>query len=669
MEFRGNERFVIQRRLGEGGFGDVYEVRDIRKNASVALKKLRQFTPESLYRFKREFRLLADITHPNLVQLYELVSDADEWFFTMELIRGRTFIEHVWGGDLSSDASTARTFDDHPAIEQRPKAPPPAPAHIDRLEEALPQLVEGVAALHRAGNIHRDLKPSNVLVSTTGRVVLLDFGMLLAIDPERAMQSIEIAGTPVYMSPEQIEGRALTPASDWYSVGVMLFECLTGELPFGGRFMDIYTAKQSDGPSPGRTGVHVPPHLDALCRDLLRRDEASRPGADEILRRLGNRSVRTAVVVPAPVRSTPATLFVGREREMSELRAAFGEVLAGDRVIVCMHGLSGIGKSALARQFLDGLRQEYPKAAILTGRCFERESVPYKGLDSLIDALARYLRRLPPPEVEALLPRDILALGQLFPVLRQLEDLTSRRRPAAVPDSQELRRRAFSALRDLLARLGDQLPTVLFVDDLQWGDVDSADLLTYVVQGSDAPSLLLLASYRSDEVESSPFLRAFLSGDTLRQIDVREVTVGQLSADESRELAAALLKETAPRLAEAAANIAAEAGGSPFFIDELVRSAGLAGEGLLPRRADAGGRDITLSQTILSRLHFLPAEAERLLQLVSVNGQPVPAHVLKRAADVDAHESALALLRTDHLIRIRETEMDDEIETYHDRIR
>src|SRR5437762_12387564 len=150
MEFRGTERFVIQRRLGEGGFGVVYEARDVQKDASVALKTLRHFTPDSLYRFKREFRSLADITHPNLVQLYELVSDADEWFFTMELVSGTTFMEHVWDGEWPSmptallsegpavDPSLMPTVQGHEGMtfEEDGRALPSAPALLDRLEAA-----------------------------------------------------------------------------------------------------------------------------------------------------------------------------------------------------------------------------------------------------------------------------------------------------------------------------------------------------------------------------------------------------------------------------------------------------------------------------------------------------------------------------------------------------
>src|SRR5258708_2726506 len=183
----GTGRFPVQRRLGAGSCGVVYDALDRERNTRVALKTLRVGTGRTLYRFKQEFRALADVSHPNLVSLYELLAEGEQWFFTMERIDGVTFLEHVRGGeaDGASSAFSSPTTPEVGAfmrgesswseagfVTALPTAlPPGAPVApiVDRLRAALRQLAEGVCALHSAGKLHRDIKPSNVLVTAEGR--------------------------------------------------------------------------------------------------------------------------------------------------------------------------------------------------------------------------------------------------------------------------------------------------------------------------------------------------------------------------------------------------------------------------------------------------------------------------------------------------------------------
>ncbi len=408
----------------------------------------------------------------------------------------------------------------------------------------------------------------------------------------------------------------------------------------------------------------MPEDLNALCVELLRRDPQARPSGEEVLRRLG------AASRDLPRLGTQRRPFVGREAQLAALGEAFAEVRRGRTVAVFVHGCSGVGKSALMRRFLEGLT-EGDEAVVLAGRCYEQESVAYKALDTLIDALIRYLRRLSRRAADVLMPRDLPALARVFPVLRRVEAVAEApQRAHAILDQQELRRRAFAALRELLARIGDRRPLVLAIDDLQWGDVDSASLLSDLLRPPDPPALLLVGAYRSEDAAVSPCLRKLLGPSEEDAVlrDRREVAVAALSPSEGRALALTLIgqhDEAARRLAE---TIVRETGGSPYFVYELVqylRDGGELGESLA-----ALSSDVSLDEVLWRRIQRLPDEAQHLLEVLAVAGQPIRQAMACRIAGLGGEGfSGLALLRSNHLIRGTGPGSLDDVETYHDRIR
>lgn len=645
----------MTRALGSGGMGVVYEALDRDRGGSVALKVLRRVDPPALYRFKREFRALAGVSHPNLVTLYELVQHRRDWFVTMELVEGSDFAAHVRGDDghrvvpsgCGADSATVPLEILRAGRGVRPAQQPRAvldAAQLGRLRQALPQLVRGVDALHRAGHLHRDIKPSNVRVDPAGRVVLLDFGIVC----ERGAPDVggEILGTPGYMSPEQAAGAPLGAASDWYAVGVLLFELLVGGLPFSGDAGAVLEAKRQHE-APALAGApDVPPDLAALVDRLLAREPAARPDGAEILARLGASCGTDEARLAG---ADTGVELVGRGAELRALSRAFGAISRGP-VLALVRGRSGSGKTALCRSFLADLGD----VTVLAGRCYERESVPYKAVDPLIDALARMLAGDRRDDVDTAL---VAQVARLFPVLQQVSGAGAL---AGEPrDPHERRQRAFAALRELWHQLAARRPLVVWIDDLQWADADSAALLAEVLRPPEAPGLLLLASVRDGAEEANPVLRG-LAG-VLPADAVRTIAVGDLDAADATELARRRLGEVAGR-DELAAAIAREARGSPYLVRELVE---------LRRRAGEGGAGaLGLDQLLRDRIDTLPEPARRLLEVVAVAGRPLSQRAAAAAAAVDLDaRSHLVQLSNQHLVRTAGGAADDAVESYHDRVR
>jgi serine/threonine protein kinase len=692
-EFTGTARFAVRRRLGSGGMGVVYLAHDRERGVDVALKTLAKVDARGIAGLKNEFRALAGLSHPNLVVLHELFSESGQWFFTMEVVLGVTFLEHVIGAGRGADPGLATALATvtatPPSLQVSPDAdvtmvrgqngsatgaPPGAEAKraptcdFARLRPALRQLAEAVQALHGAGKLHRDLKPSNVMVTPEGRVVILDFGLAVLhgerrVEPSAAARLIE--GTPAYMAPEQTIGAPASPASDWYAVGAMLYEALTGRLPFTGDIRQILGQKRVIAPSAPSLVVSstIPEDLDRLCVDLLRIAPDDRPAGLEVLSRLG-----APASVPLGRTAFAEAPFVGRARELADLWSAFAAVREGRAVTVHLRGLSGLGKSALVEHFLDDVwRRE--GALVLSGRCYERESVPYKAWDSLVDALVRHLGRLTYEETVAVMPAHARDLARVFPVLHEVEVVDEQSDDAPGGDALESRRRAFDALRDLLHNLAGRRPLVLHLDDLQWGDADSARLMATLLAPPDPPPLLLLCSYRSEEAEGSEFFRELGRAETTARGkgQVVPLDLARLPGEESSALARALLgdRPDAPALAAA---IAREADGSPFFVAELVRSVrdeGPSSAGSIERALEG----VSLEGVLRGRIGRLPPEARRLLEVMAVAARPIEQAICARAAGVEAPHAALSALRAANLVRTRGLRPSDTAEPFHDRVR
>ncbi len=517
-------------------------------------------------------------------------------------------------------------------------------------------------ALHRNHVIHRDLKPSNVMVTHDGHVTLLDFGLVVELEQPGLSQSTDkIAGTPAYMAPEQATGTPVTPACDWYAVDVMLFEALSGTRPFSGSLWEILQDKQNLDPPPLPRDQAIPEDLATLCLELLARDPRQRPDTLEIAKKIAS-NLRS----PEPVASgLGGHQLVGREHHLAALKDVYRNLRRqGDPQTVFILGRSGEGKTTLAEHFLASLRED-KHLAIMAGRCYDRESVPFKALDSLIDALASYLKALPETDAALLMPDDIEVLAQVFPVLQRVGVVAQASGTdwLAAIDAQQLRQRAFGALRSLLGRLSKRSPIVWFIDDLQWGDTDSAEALFETLRPPKAPQVLFLGTYRSDEAEGSAFLKTWK--ELQRKHDVifleREVKLAPLTVEECSELVIDLLGKDNENVRRRAVEFAQETRGNPFLLTELV--------GCFDPETDSF-EPMPLGEVLSRKLGRLPEEAEQLLEVVAVSGQALALDEASRAA---GHElppvATISRMRNERLVRLIGQEEKPLVDTYHDRVR
>lgn len=689
--FRNWGHFHPRRVLGIGATGIVFECCESRNPHEspdesglerVAVKHL--FQNASVldgYNFKNEFRLCERILHENLVRIISLVTKHSGYFIVMELIEGTCLDDYILeqrsdGRDTkaSDPGQTTVNLPDDSTTSYLVPTNRSTRMHEQRMRDAFRQLARGVHYLHSMNIVHCDLKPSNILVSQQGRVVIVDFGLAVvknetAINQLALADQISVAGTIPYMSPEQAAGQRYPgEASDWYSVGVALFQVLTGQLPFAGDARTILKLKQTqDAPLVQTFQPGVPYDLAELCNQLLQRDPEKRPSGSEVVNRLSKST--NPLNLPETNNSSGTRAesenLIGRARELEELMQAFAVIREshesktdiGARVVF-VRGQSGIGKTTLLNKFHGAVRRS--GGYVVEGRCYDGEIVPFPGVDSLVDALSNCLRASDGREVERLhlhFRKELTALVRMFPILRRVPQVAKLQTELDCNlDQVALKELATKALRELFRQLAIDHPLVLSIDDMQWADFDSMELIYELLCGSEhPPNILFTLWYRSDDSSSIDRLRLPLRRQS--EIEVREMELQSLSHEHSLRLAASLLESNLKLDRDLAVNIANESHGNPLFI-HILANGGL------------GTTKESIHDVIWQRISRLPANAQRILIAVSVAAMPLNRQATREVAMMDQElTNILASLRASNLIKYVGQSEEKRLEPFHAEIR
>jgi predicted ATPase/HPt (histidine-containing phosphotransfer) domain-containing protein len=581
-----------------------------------------------------EYRMLRKLHTPGVVRALDLSSDGD---------RLALVLEDFGGVDLSIHG---------------------APLALDLFFTVAIGVAGALQAVHRAGIIHKDVTPRNVVINpATREVKLIDFGIATELSQER--QTIEVAsrieGTLPYMSPEQTGrmNRDLDYRSDYYSLGATLFELLTGAPPFsaGDAMGWLHCHISRPAPSPRDIDPAIPEPVARIVLKLLAKNPDDRYQSSHGLvsdlercrREWRERGAIDDFVLGAadvPERFQVSQKLFGREHEAATLHAAFAQASRGAARLLLVGGYSGVGKSALIHELQKDIVRGHGH---FIGGKFDQldRNVPYAAVTQAIRGLVKQLLG-EPEDVLARWRRDLSAavgsagrvLTDLVPELAEILG-PQPSVPALAPREAHVRfQRVFREF--LKASATADHPLVLFIDDLQWADPSTPELLVYVISEEALQHLLVIGAYRDNEVHSGHPLRVALADLEAKQPGaVREIQLSPLSEDDVNRLVADTLHRDAESCRPISALIAQKTGGNPFFVKELL--AMLARDGAFTFVAEHGRWDwdearierAAISENVIDlmvqQLRELPAETTDALRWAACIGS---AFELSRVAGV-----------------------------------
>jgi diguanylate cyclase (GGDEF)-like protein len=617
--------FDVVSELGRGAETVVYRVS--RGGQEFALKLVTARGPDrrlTLNAVRREATLLGCVDHPLLQRIIEVGEIEAGPYLVLEYIDGMALAETMRTGPLDE-------------------------ARVLRLAI---DVVGALAAAHRAGVVHRDIKPDNVIVGTDGTGRLIDFGLAT----RGGLREDRVAGTLLYCAPEQtgMLKRPVDGRSDLYALGVVLFEAVTGRMPYHSLDAGELIHQHATAPIPDPRMIRptVSPTLAAIIGKLMAKDPDDRYQAGESLlvdlQRLSARPSATFDVgaQAVGVRRDGPDRLVGRGAEMVALASRWLDARDGNGGCVLVQGPAGVGKSRLVRELTAAVAADGD--LLLYGKCVPDDPVPLAPLRGAVERYLRSVERLPAAEREAAVERVRRAAGRGGPLLRALSPMLAalvQARDLGEKDRHEQFTNAVAAFLVDLADVSDG--AVLHLDDIQWLDGPTRRVLQQVASQLSAAPLLVIGTARDGE-EDQPAVAQF-TADLGRALDTR-LPLGPLDEDAVAGLID--LHLGAVHLGESMTDeLVARVGGNPFTVLEYVRAvvdAGLITPVWGHWRLDLVGLDrLELTgdalELVLQRIGQLGPTSFRLLAAGAATGRRFPADLVAHVCNVDPKQSQLAL--------------------------
>ena len=627
-----NNRYRLEAELGQGGMGTVYLAHDSVLDRQVALKLMSKprLGTEGRSRLLIEAQTVAKLKHPNIVTVYDAGEVGKQPYVVMEYIQGETLN----------------------------KVP------LDGYEQTIVITRQICAALqyaHEQGIVHRDLKPENVIIGSDGTLRLMDFGLAISTSSRMTDNGL-IMGTVAYMSPEQAFGNEVTPVSDLYSLGVILYELTTGSLPFEAEDALAIITQHIHAPvvPPRAKDDGIPASLNDLILSLLNKDPHDRPNSaaevlalldDPLLLERDSIADQDFSVLDRIVRGR----MIGRQAEFEEALILWRRVVNGQGQALLISGEPGIGKTRLMREIVTNA--EVSGGTTLVGECYAESNAPYAAFAQIT---RQVLNRYPDEDLE--LPDTVLDdLLDLTPDLRyRFPEVQPN--PKLDPESEQ--QRLFENMVALCTTISNQSPLLLVVDDAHWCDSGILAMLRHLIRRTQNMQVMILVSYREIELkEALPFNEMLL--DLNRQRIGTRIKLKRLDRHQTRQMLKAIFAEEVSL--EFTEGIYRETDGNPFFIEEICRT--LVESGALYFEAGEWHRpsmeELEIPQgvqvAVESRLAKLPKEHREVLRMASILGREFEFEILLAALDLDEDTLIEALETAEGAQMIKEVDGPGEV--------